>query len=546
MKRIHQYILPFVIFWSIAITSNAQRDSTRQSVNITTAFKPVLRNAVKVNLSGIQMLSDSEVLVRPYIIPAQNLFYSYQPVAVNPLALQQDTALYLGNRNYVKAGFGNLVTPYAEAGLSFGDGVSGLVNLYGRYISSKGKIEHQRYSFFDAKATASYFTGKLEIGGSVSMMQHYFRLYGYDHSLYTFNNKEVKQLLQDLNMKAYVRNIEVNDFQLSYNPSIEVDLFSNFNRLNETGFIINLPVEKQFGDNFSLKVAAKGNLTFYSTRGLAAADTSFNNNIFQLQPDFKYSSQTLNINAGVTPTWYGSSLKVLPNVYAEAQIKEDVLTVQAGWIGRFVKNTYHQLSDINPYLARFRSQTNTIETEYYGGIKTNLGKHFKLNAKVGLVHYDNLALFINDTLTDSKAFNVVYEPTANNFRIKGDISYINKDKLSASAGITFNGYTGLRVNARAWHTQPVELNSSVRWWAFKQVMLKADFLFFAGSYYLDRGNISARSKPGADLSAGAEFKINKQFSAWLDVNNIFNNKYERWHQYEVYGLNLLGGIRFNF
>ena len=53
-------------------------------------------------------------------------------------------------------------------------------------------------------------------------------------------------------------------------------------------------------------------------------------------------------------------------------------------------------------------------------------------------------------------------------------------------------------------------------------------------------------KGGSDLSAGAEFKINRQFSAFLDVNNIFGNKYERWHQYEVYGLNVLGGIIIHF
>jgi outer membrane receptor protein involved in Fe transport len=36
------------------------------------------------------------------------------------------------------------------------------------------------------------------------------------------------------------------------------------------------------------------------------------------------------------------------------------------------------------------------------------------------------------------------------------------------------------------------------------------------------------------------------FAAWLDVNNIFNTKYQRWHNYEVYGLNLLGGVRVSF
>ena len=180
------------------------------------------------------------------------------------------------------------------------------------------------------------------------------------------------------------------------------------------------------------------------------------------------------------------------------------------------------------------------------GIKASLGHHFNFNAKAGLLKYDNLPFFINDTATDGKAFVLAYEPTVNNFRVHGDLSYINQDKFTATAGVTFNGYTGMKANARAWNTIPVEITGSLRWWAFKQVMLKADFYMFGGGNYLEKGNLSYKFDPGSDLSAGAEFKINKQFTAWIDVNNIFNNKYERWHRYEVYGLNVLGGIRFDF
>lgn len=524
----------------------AQPGKEQQTINITTTFKPVLRNALKINLSGSQLKTDTTVSVRPYVIPSQNLFYAYQPVAIHPLALKQDTSLYLGNRNYVKAGFGNYTTPYAEAGLSFGDGNTYLANFYGRYISSKGKIANQNYGLFDARAAGSYFTDKLEIAADVSTFQHLYRLYGYDHSLHSYSAKDVRQLLQNVHAKASVRNITTNDFNLYYNPSVEIDLFSNKSKLNETGFKLNLPAEKTFGEHFSLKLAAKADLTNYTVQGLIGFDTSFNNNIFQLKPAISYQADAFSINGGITPTWYRGGMKVLPNVYAEAQIQEDVFSVQAGWVGNYIKNTYHHLSDINPYLDRLFGQVNTIETEYYGGIKWNLGTHFKLNAKAGLVHYDNLALFINDTLTDGKSFKVVYEPTANNFRIRGDISYISSDKFSANAGVTLNGYTGLNVNGRAWHKSPVEVNGSLRWWAFNQVLLKADFMFFGGSYYIEKGNNAFRSGPGADLSAGAEVKITKQIDAWIDINNIFNNKYERWHQYEVYGLNLLGGIRFNF
>jgi len=55
-----------------------------------------------------------------------------------------------------------------------------------------------------------------------------------------------------------------------------------------------------------------------------------------------------------------------------------------------------------------------------------------------------------------------------------------------------------------------------------------------------------RGQSGVDVSAGVEFKITKALNLWLQMNNIFNNKYERWNQYPVYGFNILGGIVFSF
>jgi hypothetical protein len=104
----------------------------------------------------------------------------------------------------------------------------------------------------------------------------------------------------------------------------------------------------------------------------------------------------------------------------------------------------------------------------------------------------------------------------------------------------------MQNNARAWNTVPMELTGSVRWWAYKQVLLKADLYAFGGGNYLLKGNTSGSFRGGTDFSAGSEFRISRMLSAWLDVNNIFNAQYERWHNYPVYGLNVVGGLKISF
>lgn len=540
-------ILPVVILLSISNIVNAQRDTAKkQSIDITSSYKPVLRNAVKINFSASNLPADTSKAVGKYTIPAQNLFYTYQPVSLKPLALTQDSMLEMGTRNYLKAGFGNYSTPYAAAGLSFGDGKKALVNLYADFISSKGSIKHQDYARLNIKGSGSYFTDRNEVYGSAAITQQDLYLYGYDHTLYNYEKADVLQRFQDVTLKGGIRNKDENETGINYNPNVQISIFTSQKKLTESSLIVEAPVEKTFGDVFSVKVAVKADVTTYTTKDYIPNNFKFNNNIFQIAPELIYANETVNIHGGVTPAWDNGKLSVFPNIYGEVQIKDKSFLVQGGLVGRFIKNTYRNLSAINPYLAPVLSQQNTQETELYGGIKTSVGKHFNFSAKAGLISYKNLPLFINDTATDYKYFRAVNESKLTDLRIHADMSFISQDKFTITGGLTFNGYTGMKDNDKAWGTIPLEINASMRWWAFKQLMLKSDFKAFTGGPYLLKNNVNQTLSGAADLSAGLEFAINKNFSAWLDVNNIFNNKYERWHNYQVYGLNVLGGVIYKF
>jgi hypothetical protein len=77
------------------------------------------------------------------------------------------------------------------------------------------------------------------------------------------------------------------------------------------------------------------------------------------------------------------------------------------------------------------------------------------------------------------------------------------------------------------------------------------FLGQAGPVYLSGGGIPGSNGSaqggdrGTDLNAGVEFRIMRQLNLWFQMNNIFNDKYQRWNQYQVYGFNVLGGIVFS-
>ncbi len=529
------------------VVATAQPGKT-QSIDINSSYKPVLRNAVKINLSGSQLPLDTTLPKLAYKIPSQNLFYAYKPITLKPLALEQDTNLYLGNRKFVKLGFGNFTTPYLSAGLSLGDGKTSLLNITADYISSKGTaLKNQDYSMFNAKVAGSYFMKKNELYGSFDMGLHNYHLYGYDQKLFTFNKQDIKQSFQNITLRAGFKNTAPTETGINYDPNVEINLFTSKDKLNETNTIVNLPINKVINENVSVKVELKADLTNYSTTGIIPNNFKVNNTIFQIIPSVNLYNDQFKLHLGVIPAWNNTQYEILPDISGEAKIKDKIFSIQAGWIGRLVKNNYRNLSLINPYLAPILSQTNTKESEIYGGIKASIANHFNFSAKAGLVSYKNLPFFINDTLTlDAKSFRISNEASVQNLRVHGDFSYINQDKFSLTGGLTINGYTLMQSNARAWHTIPFEVTGSLRWYALKTVLIKSDLRFFDGSNYLAKGNIAKPLSGGTDLSAGIEVKLTKNISAWADANNILNSKYERWHNYQVYGANFMGGILLHF
>jgi hypothetical protein len=539
------WILGFA-FCFFSVAAFAQKDSTKKAViDITSSYKPVLRNAVKINFSATNLNADTSKQVLLYNIPSQNLFYTYQPISLKPLALDHDTILDLGNRNYVKLGYGNYSTPYFKAGLSFGDAKTLLVNVYGDYIASQGDIKNQNYSEANEKATISYFTPGNEIYGTVGAYQHTYYLYGYDHTIYNYSADQVRQQFQNYSAKMGFRNKDVNNWGLNYDPNVQVSYFTNLNKLTEQTVVADLPFEKAINDKFAIKLGFNADVTAYSTLNFTP-ETTFNNNIYQIAPEVVYTGSIFTLHVGLTPAWNNNETNVLPNIYGELPLKNKMFTIQAGFVGKYDKNTYQDLSAINPYLATFTAEKNTKEVQLYGGIKASIDKHFVLSAKAGLVNFNDLALYINDTATDSKAFLISNERSVQDMRIHGEASYISEDKLTITAGFTSNNYAGFKDNKKAWGLDPFELNASLRWQAFKRLLLKSDLVAFTGAPYITKGNVAKSSSGGADLSAGAEFTIVKRVSLWLDVNNILNNKYQRWNNYEVYGINFVGGLLVKF
>ena len=74
-----------------SVSLQAQDTTKRRTIDITSSYKPVLREAVKLNFNAAPPAVDTSRPRLAYNIPAQYLFLTYQPGEMKPVALQRDS-----------------------------------------------------------------------------------------------------------------------------------------------------------------------------------------------------------------------------------------------------------------------------------------------------------------------------------------------------------------------------------------------------------------------------------------------------------------------
>ncbi len=532
---------------AVAVNVSFAQDTSgkKKSVDITSAFKPVLKESAKINFNATPPSVDTTKPVLKYDIPNQNLALAFQPGSLKPLALNVDSGGKWDNSSYIKAGFGSLTTPFMQAGFSFGDGQFAGVNIFAKHVSSQGKREFQDFTNTQVKLSGFYKSaGGHEWNGSIGMKQDRTYKFGFEPQTLSFPKDSLKQNFQTIAARIGMRNINKTGFGLTYAPNLKIDIFSDHLKNSESNTVLDLPLEKTVGDEFAVNLG----LTFDLTRLSPDNKSAINNTIYYISPSVHYKSSALNIQAGIRPSWDNKKFKMFPNVLAEIGTSDQRFYFQAGWTGYIRKTTYQYLASQNPWLWMPDSLKNTWVEERFAGFKGSIGDHFTYSIKAGLNRLNNQPLFVNDNTAGlgGKSFVVLYEPKMNVFHLGGQLAFTMQEKFSLSTGWALNKYTGAKVHDKPWGLIPLEMNTTFRVQVIKDLWLQSDLFAWTGPLYRDSNGDKQRLDGAVDLNAGLEFKITKNLNLWAQFNNLFNKEYQRWNQYPVYGFNFVGGIVFSF
>lgn len=524
---------------SMAQTAPASARDTvipASTIEIIQEYRPEVKAAEKALFKPVFPPADNERPVYQYEVPQQSLYYSYKSLPLRPLALGRDT-MKLPFSNYVKLGYGNLSTLLADGGFAVKkDNYEIALHLF--HLSQKGAIRYQESQKTNVNADVLVDGRKYEWNASLDITADRYYQYGYDHDL----NPSFVPDRQSLNGGRLIigaRNKTDNDWGVRYSPSLEFAYFSGQHISGETTMGFKLPVTKDLDTAIQLSFTAEGKLTQLSF------DTSkISNNIFVLSPGFNYHRNRWTARVFLSPAFgRGGNTYLLPDIMAGFRLPSWNMALTAGIKGSLQQNTYEQLFRRNPFISAF-SITQTHSDQVYASVQKGLGNHLTLHGKVSWWQYDNLPMHLNEIASPQRMY-VLYDSKVKAISLEAGARFQVGEQFSAGGSLTvYNFYE--KTYSRIWHEPGLRFNGDISYKPLKGLTVTGYASYLDQIYAINISNEEEKLKAILDIGVGAEYQFLKRFSVFVTVNNLLDNKYQRWYGYEVYGLNFFGGLRVKF
>lgn len=472
------------------------------------------------------------------------------PSVLAPTTTQPDeTPAY---SNYVKLGAGN----YSSF---LGEGFVGINNLSNlalegslRHLSSAlGPVDGKNSAQSDTRlrVTGKYLADAFKLQADLGFDQNAYNFYGYSREFAAqpgFDADLIKQRLNTVNFKVGIENAK-SENAIDY--SLRTGITSLRDRFNasETDWATNANASLGITNNISAFIAADAYVTQRSDGSIVD-----NRNLFRVKPTFKYTSTLFTITAGINAVNQTDQRQGINDTRAFPVVDIDVAPVGnvhvfAGVDGDINRNTLRSLLTENKWLAPQVVLSNTVKSwDIYGGSKGDLGGGFSYEGKVSYARYRNFSTF-NNTTPDTTKFFVLYDGgIANVLTISGQLGYAQKDKFRSTLKANFFNY-GLDRLEQAWGRPTTTATWNNSYSLNKKLFVTADLYFYQG--IKNKNFITGviyTLKPIYDANVKIDYFLGKQVSAFVSLNNIFSQNYERYLYYQTQGLNFLGGISYSF
>ena len=576
MTKTFQYKIATVLLIASAQTAFAQKKDENigtEVVNVVKPYTPSISDAFKVKESPT--LDDDDTSKKENIqynifsFPVASTFTPSKGRAAN-VDKSAEEKLF---SNYLTLAAGNYGTANAELfiteNLSNTEYVGGML----RHASSQGGIK-------DVVLDDKFFNTSLDLTyGSRNRALSWNADLGYKHQIYNWYGV-YPGLFDEATVNAIDEQQTYHNLYLGGRLSLGDSFFKEatvkFSRFwdafssGENRFVAKPAmefdiVEQKIKVNFLLDYVGGSFEKDYF--GNPSSKYGFTNVGFQ--PSVKIQKDDLSINAGVGFFYSAaqqsgeSKFFIYPQVTGSYKVVGDLMIAYAGIEGTLKQNSYHDFVEENFFVSPTLGIAPTDQKyDVYFGLRGKLANSVGYNVRASYQNEENKALFksngynilstsTTEGYTYGNSFGVVYDKVRT-VSFYGELKADFSKNVAFGINGTFNSYS-VDAQNEAWNlptlkvATTLDVNITPKWYA-------GTSLFFVGErkdQFVDSSNLTNATFDVTldsyfDLNAHIGFKYSERLTFFLKGNNLANQDYQRWMNYPVQGLQVLGGASYKF
>lgn len=567
LKKIFTLIFTITAFYGFSQTD----EKLNQEVEVIREYTPTISDAFKLN--ELPVIKDS-ARIEPaflYSIESKQIPTEFQTEPVKPAKMIDEPLSKLYN-SYIKLGFGNYLSPLAELYISnlrskkyTWSAMLRHHSSFGTIINDKNKKVYAGYADNSFNISGKKYISKKSLYGNIDYKDNAFYYYGYntsDSSLLAnfpsdktgMKNKKHTQQFTKFSLNGGIKTFHTDKSHLNY------DIFGSYYYFQD---------KFQKSENFG---SISANLNQYYNKELLGADLmlnmtqkSFNdtsNILVKINPWVSRITNVWEVHIGLAvyaDVYWKEDYHFYPDIILQYAVVDKYIVPYMGLTGFVEENTYCKLAKENPFIKPGLDIRNTNHRKVlFGGIKGSINSNTFYNIKATLSDLENTYLFVNDTTKNDQNLRlenqfVLTATDATLLNVYGEVSVKASEKLSFHLKGNYYYYDNMESEKKAWHIPEFDVALTSSYNLQNKIILSADIFGigdrFAKTYEFTTtgtNEISKKLKPIIDGNLHVEYRYNKNLSGFLHVNNIANQKYYRWNNYRMQGLNFMIGLTYSF
>jgi hypothetical protein len=490
----------------------------------------------------------------------------FKPV-IRPLKLKAEELSKIYG-NYLSAGVGNYSSFFLEGSLTTKRDKRRYLgaHIYNRSFGSGPIAEKNSASSTLAIQVFGKATGKvITFSGEGNLENRGTYFYGYNPAT-EIDRDKIRQTYDIYNVKAGIENTKVSDFNYVLKSGYSY-LMDHYNA-REGEFSL------QFGSSYAINDTDKIIVTadYFNITRTDLNYATGPRHLFKAKPAYRFTpiedlTLTVGGNAVFQNDQYAGSkdFHFYPDVTAQFALSPSV-ELYGIITGDMDKVTLHTISAENLWVRTDQPLYHTNRLELKGGINGKLGKKIGFGVGFSVAELKNLYNYVNrpDSLNPSNnkigtlvdRMIVQYESNTKRVNPYAELSYSHADAFSFSLRGDLFAYSTAdfpdTYNRPTWR-----INAITRTNLYDKISLEAGIIAQGGAKAIRSLEVIAgvpssqvyqyyNLDPGIDVNAKARYFLSKQFSAFVQMNNILSTSYPIYLNYPARGFQILGGVSWSF